>query len=623
MSLPQSFEGKFEILHKISEGGMGAVYKVRHVLLDEIRVIKVIRPQHEGDENLELRFHREARTATRLRHRNIAVMHDFSIGDEGTAYIVMEYIDGRTLHQILAQCGPPSLDLTLEIARQGLDALAYLHHQGYVHRDISPDNLMLTRDFDGSPLVKLIDLGVAKRVGGGHELTSTGMFLGKVSYSSPEQFSGGDLDPRSDVYSFGVMLYELLTGRNPIEGEDFSSKIAGHLYRPPVPFEVSDPGGRVPQGLRRVVMKTLEKKPEDRVLSAEKLAGELAPFADPGRRDHAGMVEETRRTVLLEVPAAPLPSGFVDEAVRQIDDLLVSGRFEAAERQLTRAAAELGGEAEYLRGLREKIERARADRFAAAPPARGGEERAVEATLPAAGVGRRRRMRPGPGRLVLAAAGLVLAAGAGYVATTWRPAATGTVAVPIAEQAYLAARQQVAAGDLQGVTLLLRQASDADPVEKAARSWVTPGAEGPYLPHYLLGQVYAGQQNCVLAMEAWEESERQGVVQTTPEHALLLESKMQCEALYRAAVERLGKRLVEGAEYAGALEGLAGDAALPPELSEEIRGTLERFREARASFERARGAGFGAVVGLEAEIADAVDEVHGLVDRVLRSGKPD
>ncbi len=95
MSLPQSFEGKFETLHKISEGGMGAVYKVRHVLLDEIRVIKVIRPQHESDENLQARFHREARVATRLRHPNIAVMYDFSIGEGGTAYIVMEFIDGK------------------------------------------------------------------------------------------------------------------------------------------------------------------------------------------------------------------------------------------------------------------------------------------------------------------------------------------------------------------------------------------------------------------------------------------------------------------------------------------------------------------------------------------------
>ena len=162
-TLPLSqIEGKYEILEKIREGGMGAIYKVRHRLLDEIRVVKVMRPQIADSEDQQRRFLREARAAIRLRHPNIAQLYDFAVEADGIAYMVMEFIDGVTLQEMLAKNGPPPLDLTLEIARQSLEALGYLHAHGYVHRDVSPDNLMLTQDVDGQPQVKLIDLGIAK-----------------------------------------------------------------------------------------------------------------------------------------------------------------------------------------------------------------------------------------------------------------------------------------------------------------------------------------------------------------------------------------------------------------------------------------------------------------------------
>jgi tRNA A-37 threonylcarbamoyl transferase component Bud32 len=309
---PDIVEGKFEVLHKISEGGMGAVYKVRHILLDEPFVIKVIRPQLEGDENLRQRFHREAQAASRLRkHPNIAGIHDFSIGGDGTAYIVMEFIDGSTLKQILAGSGPPPLALTMEIAHQSLDALAFLHQQGYVHRDISPDNLMLTKTHDGKPLVKLIDLGLTKRLEASVELTTEGAFLGKARYSAPEQFNNRNLDARSDLYSFGVMLYELLTGRRPIEGEEFPSLVAGHLFHKPLDFDVADPEGRIPAELRRIVLKALEKEPDRRVASAEELSRSLEPF----RHTDAIAPDDLERTIALSreprvtVPVMPLPDG--------------------------------------------------------------------------------------------------------------------------------------------------------------------------------------------------------------------------------------------------------------------------------------------------------------------------
>ena len=279
-------EGKYEILGKLREGGMGAIYKVRHRLLEEIRVIKVMRPQFLEDEELKARFLREARLAIKLRHANIAQLYDFTVDDEdGTALIVMEFIDGKTLEDVLGSGGPPPLGLALEIAQQSLRALGYLHGKGFIHRDISPDNLMVTQDAEGQPLVKLIDLGIAKILGGGEGLTQTGTFLGKVRYASPEQFGAAGtagVDARGDLYSFGIVLYELLTGRYPIPGKDPSSLIAGHMFRPPLDFQESDPGERIPAGLRAAVLKALSKSVGERFAGAQEFSRALAAFRAPG-----------------------------------------------------------------------------------------------------------------------------------------------------------------------------------------------------------------------------------------------------------------------------------------------------------------------------------------------------
>jgi len=272
-------EGKYEILEKIKEGGMGTIYKVRHRLLDEVRVVKVMRPQIGADEELKRRFTQEAKTATRLKHPNIGAILDFALDSDGMAYIVMEFIDGVNLAELLRASGPPGVPMTLEIAHQTLLALGFLHRKNVVHRDIAPDNLMLTHDDEGRPQVKLIDLGIAKPLDKTINLTSTGVFLGKLKYSSPEQLGGlgeGEtLDGRSDLYSLGVALYELLTGQLPFPGESPRELFAAHLFKDALPFSVTDPAKRVPEAVRAVVLKAMEKERARRFANSEDFDREI------------------------------------------------------------------------------------------------------------------------------------------------------------------------------------------------------------------------------------------------------------------------------------------------------------------------------------------------------------
>ncbi|HYI09029.1 MAG TPA: serine/threonine-protein kinase [Thermoanaerobaculia bacterium] len=304
-------DGKYEILSKIGAGGMGEVFKARHLHLHAFRCIKVMKQGLLADEVYRMRFLREARLATQIHHPNIAVVHDFFVG-EGGNYMVTEFIDGTTLRQWGATHGPFPVGLAADVAAQVLAGLEHIHRRGLLHRDISPDNVMLFYDADERLVAKIIDLGIAKDVNtASADKTQAGVLIGNPKYMSPEQLGllndGEEIDARADLYCLGVVLYEMILGVPPFASETPHGYIMKHLTQAPAPFAKANPRLDIPGGLESVIFRALEKDRSRRYLDARELSAALAPFlsAPAGSLTHDD-VQRLRRgpapTLMVPLP---------------------------------------------------------------------------------------------------------------------------------------------------------------------------------------------------------------------------------------------------------------------------------------------------------------------------------
>lgn len=304
--VPGTRVGDYEIVGTLGYGGMGEVYRVRHVISDRIEAMKLLRSGQGSPQSKEMldRFTREIRVLATLQHPNIATLHTaFRQGEE--LVMVMECVEGEDLGRRLP--AGFTLEESLRYTRQVLEALRYAHGRGIIHRDIKPSNIMITPE----GVVKLLDFGLAlgelSMNGPDQRLTTTGALIGSLHYIAPEQVSGEPHDARSDIYAVGVTLYEMITGRLPIEGTTHLQVIAGHLRSAPVPPSERNP--KIPPGLSATVMRALAKNPRERWPTADALlkALENAPLSTA-----AGDVSQLR---IAQLPAAdtrpsgtPLPS---------------------------------------------------------------------------------------------------------------------------------------------------------------------------------------------------------------------------------------------------------------------------------------------------------------------------
>jgi eukaryotic-like serine/threonine-protein kinase len=268
-------DGKYQIVERLGAGGMGEVYKVTHTYLGATRVIKVIRPQISDSKDAHDRFLREARTATRIQHPNVATLHDFSALPDGSHYMVWEYIDGENIAQRLRAKGTMSPRYAVRIIIQALAGLEAIHRAGIVHRDISPENIMITREAGGES-VKLIDLGVAKVEDGGDGGTRVGVFVGKLRYASPEHLGflneGERIDGRADLFSLAMVLYEMLTGRPPFEATSPHEYVMLHSRETqfkPLDLPENLPGG---SDLQAVLKRALDRDRNKRYATAREFA---------------------------------------------------------------------------------------------------------------------------------------------------------------------------------------------------------------------------------------------------------------------------------------------------------------------------------------------------------------
>ncbi len=278
----QKINDRYEIEKLIGEGGMANVYLARDTILDRKVAVKVLRGDLAGDEKFVRRFQREALSASSLSHPNIVEIYDVG-EDDGNFYIVMEYIEGKTLKQLIKKRGVLSLSETMDIMLQLLDALATAHDSYIIHRDIKPQNIMIKE----SGLVKITDFGIAMALNNA-QLTQTNSVMGSVHYLPPEQASGKGSTIRSDIYSLGILMFEMLTGKMPFKGDTAVEIALKHMKEPLPSVRALNPV--VPQSVENIILKAAAKNPKNRYRDVRQMADDIKTCLDADRENEQKIV---------------------------------------------------------------------------------------------------------------------------------------------------------------------------------------------------------------------------------------------------------------------------------------------------------------------------------------------
>ncbi|MFI5197978.1 MAG: protein kinase [Thermoanaerobaculia bacterium] len=287
--------GKYQIVEKIGVGGFGTVYKGRDPFIKRAVAIKTCQ---SDEEEIRKRFFREAEFAGNLHHRNVTTIYDFGVTDDGTPYIVQEFLTGDDLDKAIKRKDPLTLARKLQILIDVCDGLGYAHTMGIIHRDIKPSNIRILED----GTVKIMDFGIAKSMVSQSTLTQTGITLGTASYLAPEQIRGEDLDPRTDIFSLGVLAYEIVTGQKPFTGDHISTVLYKIMNEMPAAPSSLDPA--LPRGLDAMILKALEKDRTKRFSSCAELRSECLSLLQNVPDGPAFPIPETDMETTVATPSS-------------------------------------------------------------------------------------------------------------------------------------------------------------------------------------------------------------------------------------------------------------------------------------------------------------------------------
>ncbi len=313
---------RYHIKEKLGEGGMGTVYLGEHVKMGRKSAIKVMSKSMANDPDAIARFNREAANASRINHPNVCAIYDFGETTEGLIYLAMEFIPGESLTQVLDREGALPPRRAAKIITQVADALAAAHELGLVHRDLKPDNVMVTTGRDSADMVKVVDFGIAKAVGTdeSQQVTRTGLVVGTPEYMSPEQLSGDQLDGRSDLYSLALVLYRTLTNTLPFQADTAQEIMIKRLTDDPLPLNDAVPEANFPPKLQELIDWGLQRMPGDRCSDAaafgQKVAAAVSEMSEPA----IAPVDTEGATQLIDASPPAL------KATAQLPETRVSGR---------------------------------------------------------------------------------------------------------------------------------------------------------------------------------------------------------------------------------------------------------------------------------------------------------